>query len=294
MFGFYNICKPPGPTSHDIVARMRKRLPRKTRVGHAGTLDPFAQGVVLLAVGPATRLIEYVHEYDKSYRTTLQLHAVSSTHDATGQIEPVPCSPKVARAHVLEAIEAFRGPIQQVPPAHSAAKVAGRRAYQLAREGKEVKLAPRRVEVRQIRLLEIDDDRIELDVTCSTGTYIRAIARDLGQRLGTGAYCRTLVRTRIGPFHLEQAAGVEEIDLQADCIDPLEALGQMRRIEVSPDRALALAQGKRIEMPPVSPDCAWPAALTRAGRLVALAEACEGGAEIRPIKVFVAPEDVAH
>ncbi len=284
MFGFYNICKPPGPTSHDLVARMRKRLPRKTRVGHAGTLDPFASGVLLLAAGSATRLIEYLHQADKTYRTTIQLHASSSTDDATGEIQPVEDPPAIDHRQLCKALEDFRGTIRQIPPAHSAAKINGRRAYSLARSGLDVKLAARSVTIHRIDLLSFDSDAVKLEITCATGTYIRALARDLGRALATAAHCKELSRTRIGAFEISQAKSVEQIDLEADLIDPLCALEGMARLAVSDAQARDLLQGKRIQHEQTPPQ--GPVALTHEERLLAIASLCDQTGLLQPAKVF--------
>jgi tRNA pseudouridine55 synthase len=283
MFGFYNIRKPTGPTSHDVVAAMRRRLPRKTRVGHAGTLDPFASGVLVVAIGSATRLIEYLHRRPKTYVAGIRLHAASDTDDSQGHITPVTDPPETAPHALAEALDAFRGEIEQVPPAHSAAKVNGRRAYKLARQGREVKLAPRRVKIHRLELLDFAPPRATLEIECSTGTYIRSLARDLGRALGSAAYCDQLERTAVGPFDISRARRVEDVDLQADLVDPLQAVDDLPLREVTDAEAAELAQGKRIAN--ATGLDAGEIAATHGGRLLALLTPA-GAHLLQPTKVF--------
>jgi tRNA pseudouridine55 synthase len=207
--GLLVLDKPPGITSRDAVNRAARWFPRKTKIGHAGTLDPLATGVLVLAVGHATRLIEFVQAMPKLYRTTITLGATSDTDDADGTVTPHPAAKEVAEAGVRAALTRYLGEIEQVPPAYSAALVQGKRAYALAREGEEVSLSARRVRIDRIDLLRHDWPELEFDIHCGKGTYIRSIARDLGQSLGVGGYVSRLRRLRIGRFTVEDAISLD-------------------------------------------------------------------------------------
>jgi tRNA pseudouridine55 synthase len=206
--GVLVVAKPSGPTSHDVVGLVR-RLSSTRRVGHGGTLDPFAAGVLPVFLGRATRLVEYHLGSNKHYRATICFGATSTTDDIDGDRTPVE-GPPVTRAATEAAMAAMVGRLRQVPPAYSAVQVGGRRAYQMARAGETVELPEREVDVHQFDLLEWDDSDptrpvAVADVECSAGTYVRALARDLGTRLGSGAYLGALVRTASGAFRLEDA-----------------------------------------------------------------------------------------
>lgn len=214
MDGILVLAKPPGPTSHDMVGLVR-RLSGTRRVGHGGTLDPFAAGVLPVFVGLATRLVEYHMSDDKAYRATVCFGASSPTDDRDGELVPGD-GPAPTREAVEAALAAFRGSIEQRPPAFSALKVGGRRAYQLARRGVAPELAPRTVKINRVELVEwdgSDPDRptAVLEVECGAGTYIRSLARDMGERLGCGAYLGALIRTRSGPFRLEDARSLDAV-----------------------------------------------------------------------------------
>jgi tRNA pseudouridine55 synthase len=206
--GFLNLCKPSGPTSHDMVAAARRLLGTR-RIGHAGTLDPLAEGVLPLALGRATRLI--------GVRT--------STDDAEGELLESRAVPRFDASELDAALAAFVGEIDQVPPGYSALKVGGRRAYELARAGREVTLSARRVTIYEIERRRWEWPVLSFRLRCSKGTYVRALARDLGERLGVGASLRRLVRLRVGPFHLAQAVEVAELEAgRAGLVWPADAL----------------------------------------------------------------------
>ncbi len=237
MHGVLVVAKPPGPTSHDVVALVR-RLAVTRRIGHGGTLDPFASGVLPLFLGGATRLVEYHLGDDKTYRATVCFGASSTTDDLDGELTPA-----AASAPTSEAVEAvlrmFLGPQLQQPPAFSAVQVGGRRAYAMARAGETVQLAPRQVEIKHLELLEWDASDADrpiaiVDVTCSAGTYVRALARDLGARLGTAAYLGALVRTASGPFNLSGANSLDAIRAAAASGGP----DGIRRLLLPPDTGL--------------------------------------------------------
>ena len=206
--------KPSGPTSHDVVALVR-RLSGTRRVGHGGTLDPFAAGVLPLFLGRATRLVEYHLGHPKRYTATICFGEASTTDDIDGERTPID-GPPVSREAVESGLRALTGPLRQVPPVYSAVQIEGRRAYQLARAGEDVELAPRDVVIHALDLLEWDDRDPSrpvavVDVRCSAGTYVRALARDLGARLDTGAYLGALVRTESGRFRLDDAVSFETL-----------------------------------------------------------------------------------
>ncbi len=212
--GILVVTKPTGPTSHDVVALVR-RLTGVRRVGHGGTLDPFAMGVLPVFLGHATRMVEYHLADEKAYRASVVLGARSSTDDIDGELTPGE-SAAPARAVVEVALAAFRGRITQVPPDHSAVHVEGRRAYQLAREGERPQLTPREVTIHALELTEWDASDPErpvavLEVRCSAGTYVRSLARDLGEHLGCGAYLGALTRTASGPFRLDDAHALDRV-----------------------------------------------------------------------------------
>lgn len=223
MHGILVIAKPPGPTSHDVVALVR-RLAGTRRIGHGGTLDPFAAGVLPLFLGVATRVVEYHLGDDKAYRATICFGATSTTDDLDGVLSPV-STPAPDRAAVEGVLGELLGEQLQRPPAYSAIQVGGRRAYALARAGEEVELPPRRVTIHGLDLVEWDGTDPArpiaiVDVRCSAGTYVRAIARDIGERLGSGAYLGALTRTASGPFLLDDAHPLEAIREAASAAGP--------------------------------------------------------------------------
>jgi tRNA pseudouridine55 synthase len=225
MAGFLNVDKPAGMTSHDVVVAVRRRLPRRTKVGHAGTLDPFATGVLVLGIErAATRRLALVQQQTKRYHAQITLGATSTTDDPEGDIQEVAAAVPPSQEELQQALERFVGEIEQVPPAHSAVHVDGRRAYELARQGRAPELPPRRVTIHAIELLEYAWPTLTLDVRCGTGTYIRALARDLGEALGVGGYCSALRRTAVGPFTSESAVPLKEVNLARDVIPVDKAL----------------------------------------------------------------------
>ncbi len=298
--GILVVAKPAGPTSHDIVALVR-RLTGVRRVGHGGTLDPFAAGVLPVFLGRATRMVEYHATDEKAYRADVVLGARSSTDDLDGELTPTGM-PVPARVEVEAALAGFRGSIEQVPPDYSAVRIAGRRAYQLARHGQKPELHPRQVEIRELTILGWNDDDalrpvISVAVRCSAGTYIRALARDLGERLGCGAYLAALARTASGPFRLEGAHPLDAVreilarGAVADLLLPPDAgLDAYPKVELGAADLESLARGQivRHRGSPVSE--VGPGGLLRIvdgkGRLAAMARLEDG--RLHPEKVFVA------
>jgi tRNA pseudouridine55 synthase len=214
MHGVLVVAKPAGPTSHDVVALVR-RLAGTRRIGHGGTLDPFASGVLPLFLGGATRVVEYHLGDDKAYRATVCFGATSTTDDLDGELTPVDAAGP-ERAAVEDALTSMLGAQLQRPPVFSAIQVGGRRAYAMARAGEAVDLPPRQVTLHSLDLVDWDAADPSrpiaiVDVRCSAGTYVRALARDLGERLGSGAYLGGLVRSASGPFRLEDALSLDRI-----------------------------------------------------------------------------------
>jgi tRNA pseudouridine55 synthase len=270
LVGILNIDKPRGWTSHDVVARVR-RLAGQKRVGHAGTLDPAATGVLPVVLGRATRLVELIQAGHKTYRARVQLGAATATDDAEGELLARAAVPPLEHAQVEAALAQFRGEILQTPPRFAAIKVDGQRAYAVARRGGEPKLEPRQVTIYALHLLDLGPSSLHLEVTCSGGTYIRALARDLGAALGTLGHLTELVRTRVGPFCLEDAIsldhlaerGVESALLPAD-----RALPDAPRFEATPDLAARLTNGVAVPANDLPSGPVWVTA--PAGRLVCL------------------------
>ena len=246
MHGFLVLDKPPGITSRDVVDRVEKWFPRKTKMGHGGTLDPIATGVLVIGVGQATRLIEYVQSMPKCYRTRIAFGATSDTDDADGNLQPNSAAKPVDESALRRAIASFVGEIDQIPPAYSAVLVDGKRAHALARKGREVSLAPRRVRIDRIDVCRYEWPAVDLEVHCGKGTYIRSIARDLGKALDVGGYVADLCRTQIGPFLVENAIGIDA-DRASIRLLPLQmALGGIRTIVVTQDEIERIRHGNYI------------------------------------------------
>ena len=227
MFGFLNIYKPTGMTSHDVVAILR-RVTKIKQIGHTGTLDPFAQGVLPIAIDKATRLIEFLDD-DKEYLAEISFGKTTDSYDCDGEIVSQ-CDSKVTIEDVESGLENFKGEISQLPPIYSAIKVKGKKLYEYAREGKEVQIEPRTVFIEKIELKNFDEvaQKAEILIKCSKGTYIRSIAHDLGQLLGCGAHLSKLIRTQAGKFFIENAIALNDIkiiqDVEKNLIAPLDLI----------------------------------------------------------------------
>ncbi|GGM36084.1 tRNA pseudouridine synthase B [Micromonospora sonchi] len=249
--GLIVVDKPGGVTSHDVVARVR-RLARTRRVGHGGTLDPMATGVLVIGVGRATRLLTYVIGADKSYSATIRLGQATVTDDAEGDVISTTPAGGLTEDAVRSALVALTGEIDQVPSSVSAIKIDGQRAYKRVREGENVELPARRVTVSRLEVLAIRREQpdvvdVDIDVACSTGTYIRAIARDAGRALGVGGHLTALRRTAVGGFRLAEAVTLDELERRApDLVDlPLAVAAQrfFPRRDASADEAKVLSHG---------------------------------------------------
>ncbi|MBX5451079.1 tRNA pseudouridine(55) synthase TruB [Thermogemmatispora sp.] len=210
MDGILNINKPVGLTSHDVVARVR-RLLHQQRVGHAGTLDPLASGVLPICLGLATRVADYLSEGGKAYRAEIVLGVETDTYDREGQVVSTQPVPDLTREQIEQVLSGFLGPQLQVPPPHSAIKLQGEPAYRRARAGERLSLDARPVVIERLTLLAWEKPRLQLEVECSKGTYIRSLAHDLGQHLGCGGHLSALLRTRSGPLTLQESITLEQL-----------------------------------------------------------------------------------
>ncbi|HEX4147550.1 MAG TPA: tRNA pseudouridine(55) synthase TruB [Pirellulales bacterium] len=246
--GLINVSKPGGLTSRAVVDRVQ-RLVRPAKAGHAGTLDPLATGVLIVCVGAATRLIEYVQRMPKRYTGMFLLGRQSPTEDIEGEITELADARQPTGDELLAATRRLTGTILQRPPQFSALKVAGRRAYDLARRGESVDLAPREVTIHECRLIEYEYPRLVLEIQCSSGTYVRSLGRDLAESVGSSAVMSALERTAIGHFTLDGAWPLERLEpatVQQAMLAPAEAVRELARIQLMPPAALRIARGQTI------------------------------------------------
>jgi tRNA pseudouridine55 synthase len=252
-FGLLNVNKPRGMTSRDAVNRV-ERLVRPAKAGHAGTLDPLATGVLVICVGQATRLIRFVQQMRKRYRTTFLLGHTSETDDVEREVIAIPNSIVPTRAMIDGVLPQFIGDIQQRPPTHSAIKIDGRRAYDLARKGKDFELAARTVTIHRIEVLRYEYPELDLDIECGSGTYIRALGRDLGAALGTAAVMSALDRTAIGRFSVEQAIPFDRISsetLLQNLQPAASATSDLTTLKLEELQIVELRHGRPIPLPPL-------------------------------------------
>lgn len=287
--------KPVGMTSHDVVQAIRNGTGLR-RAGHTGTLDPRASGVLVILVGPAVRLSEYVSASDKRYQAIIRLGGTTDTFDAEGKFTPTKDPVNVTEAEFEEALQTFVGEIEQVPPAYSAVKVGGRKAYDMARKGEEVELEPRKITVHHLEVLEWTPPEVVIDVHCSSGTYVRSLANDLGQKLGCGAYLVGLRRTKSGRFTLRDATPLRKLQEAFNAgnwyqflIPAAEALGDWPSIELSPDEVEGVRHGHRVKAKEADTVNEKVRGVSTQGELVALMELniqADGSKEWQPKKVF--------
>jgi tRNA pseudouridine55 synthase len=280
LTGILNVSKPRGWTSHDVVARVR-RLADQKRVGHAGTLDPMAEGVLPVLLGRATRLADFIHTGRKTYRAVIQLGSATDTDDTEGKITLTSPVPPLSEPLLRERLTAFEGDIIQVPPKYSALKVAGRRAYAVARAGGVVELEPRHVTIHDLGLLGYDTDELCIEVTCSTGTYIRALARDIAASLGTVGHLKGLTRTQVGPFSLADAVSVDMLaagGVASHLLSSAMAVPGAPSFTAEAGEAARLANGQAVEARGLRAESVW--VYDPDGLLVCLASA--DGAQVRP------------
>jgi tRNA pseudouridine55 synthase len=293
LSGFLNLNKPSGLTSRAVVNCVARPL-RGVKVGHAGTLDPLASGVLVVGVGAATRLVEFVQRMPKTYRTVVRLGVRSDTLDADGQIRDVRDPRIPSEAEVRAALMRQVGTIAQKPPEFSAIKVEGRRAYDLTRAGVAIDLKPRLVTISHIGLLDYTWPRLELEIDCGGGTYIRSIARDLDEELGCGGLVEVLVRTRIGAFTLDAAIPPDNLSAEsiAELLRPsLEAVVLLPQLRLSADQVADVAQGKALaagRLAGATVPAGEIALLGPDGALVAVAEGVPESGQVLPRRVLVA------
>ena len=285
MFGFLNIYKPKGKTSHDVVAILR-RITKVKQIGHTGTLDPFAEGVLPICIGKATRLIEYLKD-DKAYIGTVQLGKSTTTYDLEGEV--VEISDKTPSLEEIETeLNNFRGDIEQLPPIFSAIKVKGKKLYEYARKGEEVEIQPRSVNISELELLNYDKENrtLELYIKCSKGTYIRSIAHDLGKNLNCFGHLIKLVRVKAGDFLVENAIKLDELssveEVEKHLIYPLEKL-DYQTYELNEKELELVSHGRQIGGQNLLEE--GIVILTHNSKLIAVAEANEN--KIKCLKVFI-------
>lgn len=253
VFGFLNINKPQGLTSHDVVARVRRVCRNsvgKTKVGHAGTLDPMATGVLVICLGYATRLSEYAMKSTKKYRASIHLGIETDTYDAEGEILFQNDASQITLDQVKAAFQPYLGYIQQIPPMYSAIKKNGKKLYELAREGKEIERDARPVIIHRIDIVEWESPVVVLDVTCGAGTYIRSLAHDIGENLSTGAHLSGLIRMSSGGFSVDDAveldALLEDDNWQNYIVSPKDALSDWDSIQLTDEQAHEIQLGRSI------------------------------------------------
>lgn len=284
--GVLPVDKPAGPTSHDVVAAARRALGTR-RIGHTGTLDPFASGLLLLCIGAATRLAEYLVPLPKTYRAVIRFGTATATDDPTGAVTNTSeCWRALEPARIRAALEAHVGETDQVPPAYSAKKIEGVRMYRRARAGAAPALSPVRVRIDDIRPVRVEPPDVTAEIDCGAGTYIRALARDIGRDVDCVAHLAELRRTRVGRYHVEDAVSLDRLDddeaVRNAWVAPLAALDHLPIVTVSDAEAEALRHGRAVRAPGDSPDCEI-LAVAYHGRLLAIAARVDHRIEPRKV-----------
>lgn len=263
------VAKPAGPTSHDVVDIVRRALGEQ-RVGHLGTLDPFAKGLLVLVVGHATRLAAFAAEWPKAYEGVMRLGVTTDTDDLTGAVVATAPWSGVTPAQLATVIESFRGRYEQRPPAYSAVKIAGERAYARARRGEAVEPAARGVDIRELEIVEAAVPDLQFRATVSGGTYLRSLARDIGAKLGCGAHLVALRRTGVGPLRLEDAVAPEAVTPRS-VRDASILVAHLQRRQLNEKERDAVVHGRPIQSTQIE-DAEYPIALFAGEELVAIAE----------------------
>jgi tRNA pseudouridine55 synthase len=296
--GVLVVDKPVGMTSHDVVQAIRNGTGLR-RAGHTGTLDPRASGVLVILVGPAVRLSEYVSASDKRYQAIIRMGSTTDTFDADGRFTRTDLPINVTEPQFEEALKTFVGEIEQTPPPYSAVKVQGRKAYEMARQGEEVELAPRKITVHHLEVLEWAPPEVVVDVHCSSGTYVRSLANDLGAKLGTGAYLVGLRRTKSGRFSLRDAVPLRKLQEAFHAgswyqylIPAAEALADWAVVELNPDEVEGVRHGHRVKAA-ADAKPGMVRGVSTQGELVALLELVTGEDEVpawQPRKVLFTSE----
>lgn len=296
MDGVVNVYKPAGPTSHDIVDRVRRLFGQK-RVGHAGTLDPMATGVLVVCLGKATRIVEYLTDSRKQYRATMTLGVCTDSEDSTGAVISESDASSVTLDAVKHAAEQFAGEIDQIPPMISALKHEGKPLYKHAREGKTIERAARRVTIHSIDVTEFrrgEHAEADLTVTCSSGTYIRTLCADIGAVLGCGAMMSRLERTQVGIFALDNAVTLDDLEASPEShVTPIaKAIDDMPSVEVDSDGRWRVLHGLSTPLDATG-EPGSTVRISSAGELVAIGYIGDDGASVKPKKVLAEPEDRA-
>lgn len=283
-----NLCKPAGLTSRQVVDQVQRLAGRAIKVGHAGTLDPLASGVLVTPVGRATRLTDYVQQMPKTYSATFLLGRQSDTEDTDGAVTELVDPPIPTASAVREAAERLTGRILQRPPAYSAIKVGGRRAYDLARRGEDVRLAPREVDVHRLHVVAYEYPELRLTIECGGGTYVRSLGRDLAASLGTAAVMSALQRTAIGPFRIEEAVSPESLtrdNWPGHLLPPIAAVSQLPQIVLGEDQVRRILSGRTVQSPGRLDPGLDVAGLDPSGRLVSIMTVRNGN-ELAPKRNF--------
>ena len=290
-FGLINLNKPDGWSSRKAVDHV-KGLVKPAKIGHAGTLDPLATGVLILTIGRATRLTPFLHDLSKSYRAEFLLGQTSDTDDIESEVRPCEDSRPLTFSDIEQQLPHFLGQIQQTPPIFSAVKIKGRRAYELARKGKTPEMKPREVEIHRLEIVEFSPESLVLDIDCGTGTYVRSLGRDIAKAAGSCAVMSSLVRTRIGDFHLEDAVSPDAVsqDTLPNVMLPASAgVGGMTKITCDPSVVEQIRHGRPVPCntatPP--PDGETCALVTDDRQLLAIAEYQAALRQFAPRHVFV-------
>jgi len=289
--GVLVVDKPVGLSSHDVVQIIRNGT-KIRRAGHTGTLDPRASGVLVVLLGPAVRLSEYVSASEKRYQAVIELGITTDTYDLEGRVmrrSPV----EISYEEFEEALQGFIGEFEQKPPAYSAIKIKGEKAYEIARRGEEVDLEPRMIQVHELELLDWDPPEAVIDIQCSSGTYVRSLAHDLGEKLGCGATLTGLRRTKNGSFGLRDAVSLRKLqeaftngDWYQYLIPAAEALGDWYTVELTVEQVDEMRHGHRVPAMDVVEPGKWARAVSQEGELVALVEYDSATNEWQPRKVF--------
>jgi tRNA pseudouridine55 synthase len=272
MFGILNFHKPVGVTSRDCVNQIQ-RIIRPIKCGHAGTLDPVAEGVLLICVGQAVRLVDWIHLLPKTYLADFQLGKTSPSVDCETEVTDVLDGHVPTIAELEKALTRFQGTILQTPPIYSAIRIDGKRAHELARAGKHVEIPPRSVEIHRFKIIRYSYPELQVEIDCSTGTYVRSLGRDLARCVGTDAIMTALVRTRVGDFYTEtstSAASLTSIEeVQSSLVNPILALTTIPQVALPNDQVVAVLQGKQIPLDDYSIDqaCGEVAISNQAGVL---------------------------
>jgi tRNA pseudouridine55 synthase len=283
--GILVIDKPVGITSRDAVDGVQRCLPRDVKIGHTGTLDPLASGVLVLCLGHATRLAEFVQMMPKSYEAEFTLGARSATDDAEGPITTSFDVDLPDRTEIEKTLPQFVGVIDQIPPAFSAAKVSGQRAYDVARRGRSATLTPRAIRIDRIEIQEYDAPKLRLAIDCGKGTYIRSLARDLGDKLGCGGYVSALRRTRVGPFTASVAIRSDCRDYSTHLQPTTAAVALLPPLTVTPEDATRVRHGQRIQTTHAY-EQEFVALLDSNGELVGIARPVEDRKILQPDRVI--------